>query len=449
MIFISYRKDDTQSVVDYLAMALKERFGAERVFKDDQDLHAGDPWPDRLLQEVLQSEVLLAIVGKQWLSILDEDGRPRIDDEDDWVRREICTALDHDKRVIVVLVAPAELPTARKLPKGCSLQKLPTLQHMRWRPGHDHANDLEDIVKELSKILTPTPAATSVVHSSPQGHTHEEPPSHNLPMSPREFIGHATLLVNLREELRRGGVIILKGQGGVGKTEVALAAAHAAYQAKEIPGGMVWINGEIKLNLEGCLRQMAHVFFGDRLEQLDFTRCGAQVTKHLQKCGALVIFDYFEGLAGDKELLHWLAEIRPPACVLIITRKVPSGLRGRVVTVDVLPRAEAVEMFIHYANALGVKTQGQEELVNQLCQEVGDLPLAIQLLSARAMGVNLKRLLDRVRKGLDEIADVGEDPNLPPRRKSARACYALSFEELSAEACVLLRRLTSLLHFSR
>src|SRR5205823_1003843 len=109
---------------------------------------------------------------------------------------------------------------------------------------------------------------------------------------------------------------------------------------------MVWINGELKLNLEACLRQMAEVFFGDRLEQLDQSRCGAQTWKHVQKCGPLVIFASFEGLAGDTEVLHWLAEIRPPARVLVITRKLPPGLYGRVVTVDVLPRAEAVQMFM-------------------------------------------------------------------------------------------------------
>ena len=448
MIFISYRKADTQAVVDSLAKELKKQFGEGQVFKDDQDLRAGDRWPDRLQQEVLHSQVLLAVIGKDWLSVHDEYGRRRIDDEDDWVRQEICTALTHKKRVIVLLVAPAVLPNKHGLPKDCPLQQLPELQHLPLRLGRDFDHDLTVLVKELAAVL-PAPVAASEPVKTPSGGTNEtrasdEPGPHNLPVPPRGFVGHAALLAKLRDELRRGGVIILKGQGGVGKTDLALAAAHAAYQDNEIPGGMVWINGELKLSLEGCLRQMAQVFFGDRLEQFDFARCGAQVGRHLQKCGPLVIFDYFDGHASDRELLHWLAEIRPPARVLVITRKVPPGLHGRVLNMDVLPRAEAMQMFINHASARGVNTQGQEKLVNELCQEVGDLPLAIQLLSARAVGVNLKRLLDRVRKGLDEIAEVEEDPSLPPRHKSARACYALSFEELSAEARALLLRLSVL-----
>src|SRR5438874_209115 len=44
MLFISYRKADTQAVVDNLAKELKKHFGEGCVFKDDQDLRAGDRW---------------------------------------------------------------------------------------------------------------------------------------------------------------------------------------------------------------------------------------------------------------------------------------------------------------------------------------------------------------------------------------------------------------------
>src|SRR5436190_20602942 len=46
MIFINYRKADTQQVVDHLAGRLKDAFGNDRVFKDDKDLRAGERWPD-------------------------------------------------------------------------------------------------------------------------------------------------------------------------------------------------------------------------------------------------------------------------------------------------------------------------------------------------------------------------------------------------------------------
>src|SRR5437899_3026906 len=101
MIFINYRKDDTQAVVDNLAKELKKQFGADRVFKDDRDIEGGDRWPDRLRQELMKCKVLLAVIGEKWLTILDAYGARRLDDENDWVRVEICTALEHEKKVIL------------------------------------------------------------------------------------------------------------------------------------------------------------------------------------------------------------------------------------------------------------------------------------------------------------------------------------------------------------
>ena len=42
MIFINYRKADSQAVVDRLAEDLKKYFGSDRVFKDDQDVEGAE-----------------------------------------------------------------------------------------------------------------------------------------------------------------------------------------------------------------------------------------------------------------------------------------------------------------------------------------------------------------------------------------------------------------------
>ena len=156
MIFISYRKADTQPVVDNLAKELKKKFGAHNVFKDDTDVKAGDHWPNRLLQEVLRCEVLLAVIGEKWLTVLDEDGNRRIDDEDDWVRREICTALANRKRIIVLLVGSAKLPNKRGLPKD--LQPLLELHvDLTLRPGSHSEDDIAALIKALATFVTPLP----------------------------------------------------------------------------------------------------------------------------------------------------------------------------------------------------------------------------------------------------------------------------------------------------
>src|SRR5260370_1428786 len=90
MIFINYRKDDSQAIVDNVAKELKKHFGADNVFKDDEDIEGGQLWPERLREELLRCRVLLAVIGDKWLTILNEHGARRLDDPADWVRTEIC-----------------------------------------------------------------------------------------------------------------------------------------------------------------------------------------------------------------------------------------------------------------------------------------------------------------------------------------------------------------------
>src|SRR5205085_3381618 len=122
---------------------------------------------------------------------------------------------------------------------------------------------------------------------------------------------------------------------------------------------------------------------------------------------ALAVFDNFEAVADDQKLLVWLADIRAPVRVAVTTRKLPFGLRGELVEVPEMPREEAKNIFAEAARAAGWDGHGSE-LVTELCAAVGDLPLAIELLAARAGGIPLNRLLDRVRHDLG-VLDGGND----------------------------------------
>jgi hypothetical protein len=61
-------------------------------------------------------DVLLAVIGDQWLTITDEQGRRRLDDPADFVRLEIQAALKRDVRIIPILVGGAHMPDADELP---------------------------------------------------------------------------------------------------------------------------------------------------------------------------------------------------------------------------------------------------------------------------------------------------------------------------------------------
>lgn len=83
---------------------------------DVDDIRPGEDFTRVIETHVAQSRVLLALIGDEWLSAASQDGRRRIDDPQDFVRREICAALQAGLRVIPVLVAGAKMPGEADLP---------------------------------------------------------------------------------------------------------------------------------------------------------------------------------------------------------------------------------------------------------------------------------------------------------------------------------------------
>ena len=263
----------------------------------------------------------------------------------------------------------------------------------------------------------------------------------NLPSPHAVFIGRADLLETVREHLREGGVTVLKGEGGMGKTALAIKAARDAMAAGELPGGVAWINAELEPSLDECLRQAMRIFFGERTEQEPIDVCAARISEHLDHTDALILLDNFETVVHDQELIRWLADLPPNAKVLITTREIPPGLAGRVVAVEELSEEEARTLFMERAARGGAVTTGQESVVNMICAAVGCQPLAIELLAARAALAPLSRLLERVLKS-PVVIDAKQDPTRPDRHRSAISCIELSFKDLSVGAIELLRGLS-------
>jgi hypothetical protein len=115
-IFLSYRRHDSQSATGRLSDRLAAHFGPARVFLDHESIAAGDDFAEAIRRAVGTSVVLLAIVGPDWLTACDVNGKRRLDDEGDFVRLEIESALLGGVPVIPVLVEGAVMPTAAVLP---------------------------------------------------------------------------------------------------------------------------------------------------------------------------------------------------------------------------------------------------------------------------------------------------------------------------------------------
>ncbi len=115
-IFISYRRHDSVGNARNLHYRLAAEYGKGALFFDRNDIHGGSDFPDEIARALDAAKVLLALIGPGWLEAKDEDGRRRVDDPKDYVRREIARALERGIKVIPVLLENASFPSAAALP---------------------------------------------------------------------------------------------------------------------------------------------------------------------------------------------------------------------------------------------------------------------------------------------------------------------------------------------
>lgn len=154
-IFVSYRIKDTLQVADRLAVELRRVFGQDQVFFDRQTIEPGEIWPGRIEDAVKEAKVVLVLNGKQWLMVQDEDGRRRIDNKTDWVRREVEEALKIKGRVIPVLVDDASPVLAKALVDLPKMVKLASCQGAKLRTGDwdSNFNALVNLLKSKGLLV--------------------------------------------------------------------------------------------------------------------------------------------------------------------------------------------------------------------------------------------------------------------------------------------------------
>jgi hypothetical protein len=148
-IFLNYRREDSSGYAGRLYDDLAERLTSCDVFIDIDKIEPGADFVDVIDRALDGCDVVLAVMGKQWLSISDSKGRRRLDDPDDYVRLELEAALARGMRLIPVRVQGAEMPSSADLPE--SLRSLARRQAVeisdhRWR------YDVDTLTSKLEQI---------------------------------------------------------------------------------------------------------------------------------------------------------------------------------------------------------------------------------------------------------------------------------------------------------
>ena len=150
-IFISYRQADAKAWAISLRDDLAKVFGEDQVFLDKDTLHAGN-WRNQINRALDRCAVTLVIIGPRWLTIVDEQNRPRIGLPDDIHHQEVALALSRsDVIVIPILVDEAPMPRTEQLPKD--LHSL--CDQQAYKIGDTQARrkaDLEVLVKNIQVV---------------------------------------------------------------------------------------------------------------------------------------------------------------------------------------------------------------------------------------------------------------------------------------------------------
>ena len=149
-IFINYRRDDSIGMAGRLHDRLAQTFGRDKLFMDVDHIPAGADFVAHLNNQVAECDVVLAIIGPNWLRAKDKAGQRRLHQPDDFVAIEIAAALARDTLVIPVLVDAARMPKESDLPD--TLKPLARRQAVEVRHAH-FGHDAEALIARMRKAL--------------------------------------------------------------------------------------------------------------------------------------------------------------------------------------------------------------------------------------------------------------------------------------------------------
>jgi predicted ATPase/DNA-binding SARP family transcriptional activator len=286
------------------------------------------------------------------------------------------------------------------------------------------------------------------------------PSAHNLPARFTPFIGRAAELEQLCRRLQDGRyrLVTLLGEGGVGKTRLALAAA--AQLLPHFTDGVWFIplealaadDGETALDPEN--RVAAAIAANLALNFSTGEPPKQQLAHYLRQRHILLILDNFEPLLAAAGLTLTLLTQAPQVTILATSRQ-PLQLQAEMIvrveglTVPVgdewetAVTADSVCLFAERAErAAGQNLLTEENLaaIVGLCRFVHGLPLGIELIADWTRWLSLNTITAELQNNLLQLETTARD--VPARHRSLQAVFNYSWQMLSAAERHLLAQLS-------
>ena len=378
----------------------------------------------------------------------------------DSLHQRCATALDQLVQAHRATVdAPAAIPHAQRRLRLDPLHEPAYRQLMRLYLETDQRaaalRQYQLCVQTLAEELGGAPAEETTVlydqirRRGPSRTDRERPASssaapdipHNLPAATTPFIGRQAELTDLEALLDDPAIrlITILGPGGMGKTRLALEAAH--HQLKNYGDGVYVVSLAPIQATEHIVPLMAETIGFQFLA--DGRPPPRQLADFLRSKEILVVLDNFEHLLEGVDLLQNLLQTCPILRLLVTSRE-RLHLSGETVfpldsmdfpsweTPEQAFEYSALQLFVQAAQRArpGFKPEAEDvQHVARICRLVGGMPLGIILAAARIPLLAPADIAAELTQGFDLLETPLRD--VPDRQRNMRTVLAYSWKRLA------------------
>ncbi|MEZ4642706.1 MAG: tetratricopeptide repeat protein [Chloroflexota bacterium] len=339
-----------------------------------------------------------------------------------------------------------------------------------WRKGHlpVKLSDIEQLAREIVlrsdlDVLWLQDFLQSAGHPNPERVCQEllppaegrfvqtvtEPVVTTLPVDTTLFIGRKQELENIAQNLADPAcrILTLMGPGGIGKTRLAVQAAHEC--ADLFPDGVFLVSlasvNDPDLLLLAVANAVGFSFYSEETAV-------SQLLSFLRHKQLLLILDNFEHLLGGISLLVQILQ-QAPAVQLLVTSRERLNLRGEwaiALTGLKFPILEAptdapdtqwrqtftqysaIQLFIQSAQRARsdfTVLEQDKPYIARICQLVEGIPLGIELAASWVRVLSCRDIATEIEQSYDFLATRWHD--VPERHRSLQAVFDYSWDLLA------------------
>jgi tetratricopeptide (TPR) repeat protein len=257
------------------------------------------------------------------------------------------------------------------------------------------------------------------------------------------FVGRDFDLLRLERAFRKNNVGLLKGLGGIGKTELAIGFAQWLSETQERAGGIFFTSFEYGSGLSSVINQIGRILWGSQFSQLLIEEQQTKVLEYLRTHPCLLIWDNFELVAGFPKgnepiltsderdnLKQFLQDLQGGmSWILITSRHEESWLdyKYQSLLLSELSQRDTEELAEKILQRVEVDLENLPQEYSELLQLLGGHPFSLGVVLPHLKTQHPMQIIEALRLGLDLFEGTEEEG----RDKNITVALDYAFSRLS------------------